>query len=89
MLVWSCARLGYHPRAFLRGAELMATAAAPDFSPQSLANLMWGLARLGQRCQLGLCAAVEQAAAQRVGEFRPQELLNLLWAFVTFRCAHV
>ena len=51
-----------------------------ELSPRSLANVAWGLARLGV-VATALFAAIAHETPYRVFEFGPQDLANLCWAF--------
>jgi len=51
-----------------------------ELTPRSLANVAWGLARLGVVATT-LFAAIAQETPYRVFEFGPQDLANLSWAF--------
>jgi len=51
-----------------------------ELGPRSLANVAWGLARLGVVATT-LFAAIAQETPYRVFEFGPQDFANLSWAF--------
>ena len=53
-------------------------AAAGGFEPQELANTLWALATVGQRC-----VALAQLAEWSMGDFQAQELANMAWSFAT------
>lgn len=51
-----------------------------DLGPRSLANVAWGLARMGVYAT-ELFAAIARETPYRVFEFGPQDLANVAWAF--------
>jgi hypothetical protein len=60
-----------------------ATATVEDFTPQAIANLMWGLATMGEKADRELLEAIQRRATATAVDFTPQAIANLMWALAT------
>ncbi|KAJ1478131.1 hypothetical protein T484DRAFT_1905100, partial [Baffinella frigidus] len=67
----------------LKAMQRRATATAGEFNPQEVANLLWGLATMGEQADRGLLEVIQRRATATAGEFKPQEVANLVWALAT------
>ena len=57
-------------RALLEAMQRRATATAGELKPQEVANLLWGLATMGERVDRGLLEAMQMRATATVGGFK-------------------
>ena len=81
-LAWACSRLGLQPGAPLRSALLSrAGALAGELSPQGMAGVLLGAARLGWVIPEGVLAQLEEALTRGARAYRPRALANVFWAF--------
>jgi hypothetical protein len=59
------------------------------FPPHGLANLMWALARIGEKPTPELLKTMERRVAQLTDDFTAQSVGNVLWALAVWELTHV
>lgn len=84
MLLHSCVQLGYHNAILGHAAAQQAAIHIVRFSPQSVANTMWALARIGVYHRPAVDAALAAFVVNPMA-YRPQETANVLWSLTAFR----
>lgn len=85
MLLNACVQLGYANRMLATAAAQQAAIHIVRFSPQSVSNTMWALARMGVYHLPAVEGALAAFAAAPPDAYRPQETANLLWAMTAWR----
>uniref|UniRef100_A0A383V718 RAP domain-containing protein n=1 Tax=Tetradesmus obliquus TaxID=3088 RepID=A0A383V718_TETOB len=99
-ILWACGLLRWQPGPEVLGQLWRKTPAGfstslnphsssrpTAWSPQGLANVLWGCARLGLRPPGVWLQGFEAAAVLLLPQFGPQELANMLWACGELRYA--
>jgi len=81
LVTWACATLKHRDVEWCR-AVVRARPSFSNFSPQQMANFVWGMATLSFRNEKMLLA-LGREAAPKLPEFKPQELSNYIWALAT------
>ena len=86
-MVWAYATLGYVlPEEALQATAERVLGRLEHFTPQQLANLSWGWAKMSSMPK-SLQEGIASVSLQKLPHFKAQELFNLAYAFATIRYA--